>query len=160
VFLSISTTALAALAWQERWKSDRAKGRGGGSVKIDDDGWIMERDDRNATAPTPEEADGTQHDNTQPGRSGNNNNDDDSDDKGHAAAAAASAAANTSATASSSRAATGAHASSSKKSGKVPRIYYATRTHSQIAQVVRELKRTPYRPSMVVLGRDPATHPL
>ena len=31
-------------------------------------------------------------------------------------------------------------------------MYYATRTHSQIAQVVRELKRTPYRPSMVVLG--------
>ena len=35
---------------------------------------------------------------------------------------------------------------------KVPRIYYATRTHSQIAQVVKELKRTAYRPSMVVLG--------
>ena len=39
-----------------------------------------------------------------------------------------------------------------RKPPKVPRIYYATRTHSQIAQVVKELKRTAYRPSMVVLG--------
>ena len=31
-------------------------------------------------------------------------------------------------------------------------MYYATRTHSQIQQVVRELKRTAYRPAMVVLG--------
>jgi hypothetical protein len=68
--------------------------------------------------------------------------------------------------------------------GKVPRIFYATRTHSQIAQVrvslhrvplplslsylvlnvlcgvhalrgqvVRELKRTAYRPAMVILVR-------
>ena len=40
----------------------------------------------------------------------------------------------------------------SKKPPKVPRVYYATRTHSQIQQVVRELKRTAYRPAMVVLG--------
>ena len=38
------------------------------------------------------------------------------------------------------------------KKEKVPRVYYATRTHSQIAQVVRELKRTSYRPAMTVLG--------
>lgn len=34
----------------------------------------------------------------------------------------------------------------------VPKIMYATRTHSQIAQVVRELKRTGYTPKMVVLA--------
>ena len=39
-----------------------------------------------------------------------------------------------------------------KQTKKVPRVYYATRTHSQIAQVVRELKRTSYRPLMTVLG--------
>ena len=39
-----------------------------------------------------------------------------------------------------------------RKKEKVPRVYYATRTHSQIAQVVRELKRTAYRPAMTVLG--------
>ena len=35
---------------------------------------------------------------------------------------------------------------------KPPRIYYATRTHSQIAQVVAELKRSGYTPRMAVLG--------
>lgn len=34
----------------------------------------------------------------------------------------------------------------------VPKIYYATRTHSQIAQVVRELKRSGYTPKMSVLA--------
>lgn len=34
----------------------------------------------------------------------------------------------------------------------VPRIFYATRTHNQLAQVVRELKRTSYKPHMVVLA--------
>jgi Fanconi anemia group J protein len=34
----------------------------------------------------------------------------------------------------------------------VPRIFYATRTHNQLAQVVRELKRTSYTPHMVVLA--------
>ena len=43
-------------------------------------------------------------------------------------------------------------ANGSTKPPKVPRVYYATRTHSQIQQVVRELKRTAYRPAMVVLG--------
>lgn len=35
---------------------------------------------------------------------------------------------------------------------KVPRIYYATRTHSQIAQVVKELKRSGHHPRMAVLA--------
>ncbi|KAK9863411.1 hypothetical protein WJX84_010706 [Apatococcus fuscideae] len=35
---------------------------------------------------------------------------------------------------------------------KPPKIFYATRTHSQIAQVVRELKRTTYRPKMAILA--------
>ncbi|KAG2454208.1 hypothetical protein HYH02_001242 [Chlamydomonas schloesseri] len=35
---------------------------------------------------------------------------------------------------------------------KLPRIFFATRTHSQIAQVVRELKRTAYKPSMAILA--------
>lgn len=35
---------------------------------------------------------------------------------------------------------------------KPPKIYYATRTHSQIAQVVRELKRSGYHPRMAVLA--------
>ncbi|KAL8130026.1 hypothetical protein V2J09_019181, partial [Rumex salicifolius] len=43
--------------------------------------------------------------------------------------------------------------SSSQSSGtKLPMIIYASRTHSQIRQVVQELKRTNYRPKMVVLG--------
>jgi len=33
-----------------------------------------------------------------------------------------------------------------------PRIWYSSRTHSQLKQVVKELKRTTYRPSTVVLG--------
>jgi len=33
-----------------------------------------------------------------------------------------------------------------------PRIYYATRTHSQIAQVVAELKQSGYKPKMSILG--------
>lgn len=37
-------------------------------------------------------------------------------------------------------------------SSNVPRVYYASRTHSQLAQVVRELKKTAYTPRMVVLG--------
>ncbi|KAF6141002.1 hypothetical protein GIB67_006631 [Kingdonia uniflora] len=35
---------------------------------------------------------------------------------------------------------------------KYPMIVYSTRTHSQLRQVVQELKRTNYRPRMVVLG--------
>jgi Rad3-related DNA helicase len=34
----------------------------------------------------------------------------------------------------------------------VPVIYFATRTHSQIKQIIRELKKTPYRPSTVSLS--------
>jgi len=41
-----------------------------------------------------------------------------------------------------------------KKSAKIPipKIYFCTRTHSQIAQIVSELKSTAYRPVMSVLG--------
>ncbi|EGD73796.1 hypothetical protein PTSG_05489 [Salpingoeca rosetta] len=35
---------------------------------------------------------------------------------------------------------------------KAPRIIYATRTHSQIAQTIAELKRTSYKPNICVLG--------
>ena len=35
---------------------------------------------------------------------------------------------------------------------KPPKIFYATRTHSQIAQVVKELKRSGYTPKMTVLA--------
>lgn len=34
----------------------------------------------------------------------------------------------------------------------VPRIIYASRTHSQIKHVIEELRRTPYHPQMCVLG--------
>jgi regulator of telomere elongation helicase 1 len=34
----------------------------------------------------------------------------------------------------------------------VPRIWYATRTHSQVAHLVNELRRTPYRPKITVLA--------
>eukprot|EP01114_Cavostelium_apophysatum_P012798 TRINITY_DN2954_c0_g2_i1.p1 TRINITY_DN2954_c0_g2~~TRINITY_DN2954_c0_g2_i1.p1 ORF type:complete len:866 (+),score=174.26 TRINITY_DN2954_c0_g2_i1:149-2746(+) len=39
-----------------------------------------------------------------------------------------------------------------KKSMQPPKIYFGSRTHSQIAQLVRELKSTPYRPKMCVLA--------
>ncbi|KAI9160826.1 hypothetical protein LWI28_011852 [Acer negundo] len=35
---------------------------------------------------------------------------------------------------------------------KPPTIVYASRTHSQLRQVIQELKRTKYRPKMVILG--------
>lgn len=38
------------------------------------------------------------------------------------------------------------------KFGKTVPIVYCTRTHGQTAQIARELKKGPYRPSMVVLG--------
>lgn len=34
----------------------------------------------------------------------------------------------------------------------VPRIYYCSRTHSQVAQMVTSLRKTPYRPKMAILG--------
>ncbi|KAL0491908.1 Fanconi anemia group J protein [Acrasis kona] len=36
--------------------------------------------------------------------------------------------------------------------GGVPKIFYGTRTHTQIKQVVRELKKTSYRPQICILG--------
>ncbi|RLN05892.1 hypothetical protein BBJ28_00007593 [Nothophytophthora sp. Chile5] len=38
------------------------------------------------------------------------------------------------------------------ESPQVPRIIYSSRTHSQLKQVVQELKNTSYRPSVAVLG--------
>ncbi|KAM0877027.1 hypothetical protein ACQ4PT_035806 [Festuca glaucescens] len=38
------------------------------------------------------------------------------------------------------------------KKKNAPTIYYATRTHSQITQVVRELRKTSYRPRMAILA--------
>lgn len=35
---------------------------------------------------------------------------------------------------------------------KCPRIFFGTRTHSQIAQLQKELLRTPYRPAMCILA--------
>jgi Fanconi anemia group J protein len=59
-----------------------------------------------------------------------------------AAAAAASAAGS----------ATAAGAPPAPKIPKVSKIYFASRTHSQLAQLVSELKATTYRPTMSVLG--------
>ncbi|XP_057969056.1 regulator of telomere elongation helicase 1 homolog isoform X2 [Malania oleifera] len=41
---------------------------------------------------------------------------------------------------------------SQSKANNLPTIVYTSRTHSQLQQVIRELKRTNYRPKMVVLG--------
>ena len=38
------------------------------------------------------------------------------------------------------------------KTGSAPQIMYATRTHAQVRQAIKELRRTPYRPVMAVLG--------
>ncbi|KAE8781956.1 Fanconi anemia group J protein [Hordeum vulgare] len=43
-------------------------------------------------------------------------------------------------------------AAAAAKKKKAPTIYYATRTHSQITQVVRELRKTPYRVRMAILA--------
>lgn len=39
-----------------------------------------------------------------------------------------------------------------KKLPRLSRVYIASRTHSQLSQLVRELKKTSYRPNMVLLG--------
>nr|GMC77545.1 regulator of telomere elongation helicase 1 homolog isoform X2 [Ipomoea batatas] len=44
------------------------------------------------------------------------------------------------------------YSQSQSESSRLPAIVYASRTHSQIKQVINELKRTNYRPKMVVLG--------
>ncbi|KAG5537665.1 hypothetical protein RHGRI_024945 [Rhododendron griersonianum] len=41
---------------------------------------------------------------------------------------------------------------SQSEPSNLPTIIYASRTHSQLRQVIQELKRTNYRPKMVVLG--------
>ncbi|XAR50624.1 DNA helicase [Bertholletia excelsa] len=41
---------------------------------------------------------------------------------------------------------------SESQSSNLPTIIYTSRTHSQLRQVIQELKRTNYRPKMVVLG--------
>lgn len=38
------------------------------------------------------------------------------------------------------------------KRKKAPKVYFASRTHSQLSQLVKELRRTRYRPVMSVLG--------
>ena len=38
------------------------------------------------------------------------------------------------------------------KTGSAPQLMYATRTHAQVRQAIRELRRTPYRPTMAVLS--------
>eukprot|EP00854_Cymbomonas_tetramitiformis_P002667 gene2667-3437_t len=43
-------------------------------------------------------------------------------------------------------------ATSGTKKFKAPKVFYTSRTHSQLAQVVRELKRTTYKPTMVILA--------
>ena len=39
-----------------------------------------------------------------------------------------------------------------EKTGSAPQIMYATRTHAQVRQAIKELRRTPYRPVVAVLG--------
>ena len=39
-----------------------------------------------------------------------------------------------------------------KEDDKFPRIIYCSRTHSQVTQMVASLKKTPYRPTMTILG--------
>ncbi|XP_024539869.1 regulator of telomere elongation helicase 1 homolog [Selaginella moellendorffii] len=41
---------------------------------------------------------------------------------------------------------------SSQEANKLPTVIYASRTHSQLQQVIHELKATSYRPKMVALG--------
>ena len=40
----------------------------------------------------------------------------------------------------------------SDEAPELPRIIYSSRTHSQLKQVVQELKNTAYRPKVAVLG--------
>lgn len=35
---------------------------------------------------------------------------------------------------------------------KIPKIFFGSRTHKQLVQIVKELKTTAYRPNMTVLG--------
>lgn len=40
----------------------------------------------------------------------------------------------------------------SSSTKKTPRIFYCSRTHTQVAQMVQSLRKTPYRPRMAILG--------
>ncbi|GLT58833.1 hypothetical protein SLA2020_316950 [Shorea laevis] len=55
-----------------------------------------------------------------------------------------------------------AQSESNDKTAKTPTIYYASRTHSQISQVIREYKKTSYRVPMAVLAsrKQYCTNPL
>ena len=44
------------------------------------------------------------------------------------------------------------HAKTAEGRTDTPRIIYCSRTHSQVAQMVASLKKTPYRPRMAILG--------
>ncbi|CAN0475662.1 unnamed protein product, partial [Scytosiphon promiscuus] len=39
-----------------------------------------------------------------------------------------------------------------EKTGKAPQIFYCARTHTQLAQMVKEVKASPYRPTIATLG--------
>ena len=44
------------------------------------------------------------------------------------------------------------HTTATEGSAVVPKIFYCSKTHSQIAQAVASLRKTPYRPHMAILG--------
>lgn len=70
-----------------------------------------------------------------------------------ASAASSSAAAAAAAPASSSSDSSAAAASAAPpKPPRIPKVFFASRTHSQLSQLVSELKSTAYRPGMSVLG--------
>ncbi|CAM9920644.1 unnamed protein product, partial [Laminaria digitata] len=39
-----------------------------------------------------------------------------------------------------------------RKHGKAPQIFYCARTHTQLAQMVKEVKASPCRPTIATLG--------
>jgi hypothetical protein len=71
---------------------------------------------------------------------------------GTSAGASAGASTSTNAAASTTASSYEHIASPREQSARGPLIVYASRTHSQLAQVVRELRRTSYRPRVSVIG--------